>query len=634
MTSSSASFAELDRFVAVLESRVQKAIAQTTKYTPPIIRCRFQQQRLLLLSEATQVAATASKREARFRALMRAIDTELTAMELPSELLNSEGKVSMRLYLRQRGTASPYAARTWSWQPTDGKTQVSAPSEERSSTDPQTPHIDETNDRQPEGAIVLLSTATDVADAASTISPIHEADAIPETHSVHLHPRWWQRWYALTTSQDWPWRSLVGLVIIGLTVGGISYGVSRPCLVGSCDRRQTASDLSQTALTQLQGKPTLVEVNRAHADLQEAIRLLSGIPLWSSHYDTAQADLQRYRTQLADLEWIMLAQKNATTASEKSQNPPHPVPLWVEVHLLWQKAVTALRRVPEASPLADFAQRKLTEYETNYQAIGQRLAVEERAEASINDALQAGQMATTRTEKASTLSEWLLAQGEWQQAINALNRIPKGTLAYTEARSLLQEYRIHLIQTRTRVNLEKAGDRVYRAGLTTAAKARAAERKNQWALAVEQWRFANAQMRQVSQDTAHYTEAQNQLKAYQVALKQAENRLKQAVAFQTIEEDLVELCPLEAGICTFTYSTRQIELILRDPYDNAIRQSISPPSTQSHFIQTNSVVKQTHQLVQDIMRLGNHLQLPISLYDIDQQFIAQYRPDYGGFVKE
>jgi tetratricopeptide (TPR) repeat protein len=302
--------------------------------------------------------------------------------------------------------------------------------------------------------------------------------------------------------------------------------------------------------------------------------------------------------------------------------------------LLWQKAVNNLRRVPEDSPVAAFAQQKLAEYEANYETIGQRLTTEERAAGHLNEAMAAGEEATALTENAATLTDWLRAEQAWDRAVNALSRIPKGTLAYEEARSLLSDYRREHVQTRTRVTFENAGERSYQDALASAAEARTAAQNNQWTLAVDHWSKAFAQMRQVPKNTIRYEEAQTQLQAYEESLEQAQNRLKQAVALETIEDDLAELCPLDEGICTYSYTGKQIELTLRDPYDSAIRQSISPPSTQGHFMQANSVVEETHELVQNIMFLGNRVQLPISIYDVNRRFIARYQPEYGGFVKQ
>jgi hypothetical protein len=141
-------------------------------------------------------------------------------------------------------------------------------------------------------------------------------------------------------------------------------------------------------------------------------------------------------------------------------------------------------------------------------------------------------------------------------------------------------------------------------------------------------------MRQVPKNTLRYADAQALLDSYQASLKQAQTKLKQAVALQSIDEDLATLCPLTDGICTYTYSPQEVALTLRDPYDSAIRQSISPPSTQGRLNRNNAVMAETHQLVQNIMQLGNQVQLPIVIYDDNRQLIARYKPEYGGFVKE
>ncbi|MGD1860821.1 MAG: hypothetical protein ACFB0E_12720 [Leptolyngbyaceae cyanobacterium] len=634
---SSTSFATLDRLVAALEQRIQAAIAETATATAPTIRCRFQQRRLLVLSEDETAAVTAMERDERFNMLALALSTGLAETELPEELLEDNGELSVRLYLRQQGTASPYAARSWGWQPADTLGELFDSAELEGLA------VEESSSQSevPAGALVLLSSTIGSDDVASAGADEEEpAFASPigvwQTIKGLAEPEQWRsKWTKVAA--DWqalPWRSVLGLAAMGLTVGAIAYGISRPCTFGSCEQRQTASDLSQATLNELAGNPRPDEVRDAHKSLQKAIRLVSAIPPWSSHYDASQAELLRYRTQLSDLEWIIAAQESATAASEKSQNPPHPVPRWVEIHLLWQKAINHLQRVPADGPLIEFAQQKRAEYEANYDTIGERLAVEEAAEANLTEALAASELAAAQTTSATTLNDWLVAQREWNRALQAISKVPQGTLAYEEARSHLSDYRSQAIQTRTRVSFERAGERTYQDALADAAQAQAAERDNQWTQAVSFWGEAYAQMRQVPKNTLRYTAAQEQLDDYQTSLKQAQNRLKQAVALQSIDADLAELCPLDVGICTYSHSSRQIELTVREPYDSAIRQSISPPSGQGRLNRNNSIIEETHTLVQNVMQLGNQVQLPILIYGESRQFVARYQPEYGGFVKD
>lgn len=617
---------DIEHVVASLEARIQAAIARKANEIPPTIRCRFQQGRLLVLAEDDQAANTADARNQCFKVLARATNTVLMDRELRAGLGTSEDALAVRLYLRQRGTASPYAVRNWIWKPAAPAPRPGNPTAVPTVTTEIAPPSGP--ESAPGGALVVLSTPP------STAEPPIEDLIFPDIYEPKSVTPLMQHWQGMANLRaDWPWRSVLGLVAVGLTLGGITYGLSRPCLIGRCDRRQTASELHLAALEQVEDKPTIQDIQTAHDDLQKAVSLLSGIPPWSPHYHPVQNELQEYQTQLVELGWVLSAQRSATTAAEKSQDPPHPVPLWVEVHLLWQKAVTDLQRIPTNSPLAEFATIKLEEYQTNYETIGQRLMIEEKAEAHLNDSVQAGQLAATQAETATTLSDWERVHQQWQRAVNALSRIPQGTLAYTEARSLQEDYRVQLVRTRMRVSVEQAGDRTYQTALALAADAQAAEQANQWALAVQTWQQAIIEMRQVPQDIAIYTEAQNTLQHYQLFLEQAQDELKKAVALQGLADDLEALCPIEARICTFSQTTQAIELTVWAPYDSAVRQSISPPSSQNSQIQAPEIVEPTHQLVQNIMKMGNRVSLPIALYDREGRFIARYQPQYGGFQK-
>ncbi|MEM0981396.1 MAG: hypothetical protein AAGH78_14115 [Cyanobacteria bacterium P01_H01_bin.58] len=615
---------DIESIVAVLESRIQANIVCQT-ITPPTIRCRFQQRRLLVLAEDDNAAVTAHERNQCFKALARATHTALMDAELVTGLEPFKDALSVRLYLRQRGTASPYAVRNWAWKPAAPAPRPGNPAVVSTVV----PEIENSvANPMSGGALVVLAAPTN--SEARAVDDLLFSD-IYEPKSVTPLTQHWQVVASLWA--DWPWRSVLGLVAVGLTVGGVIYGLSRPCLIGPCDRRQTASDLHLAALNQVDSQPTLQDIQTAHEDLQQAVNLLSGIPPWSPHYSKAQVDLRQYQAQLAEFGWVIAAQKSATTAAERSQDPPHPVPVWVEVHLLWQKAVTDLQRIPPESPLAEFAAIKLQEYRTNHETIGQRLVVEEAAEAHLNESIQAGQLAAAQAAKATTSSDWELVHQEWRRAVNALSRIPQGTLAHTEARSLQEDYRIQLVRTRMRVSVERAGNRAYQTALALADDAQAAEQANQWGIAVQTWQQAIIEMRKVPRDIATYAEAQDTLQHYQVFLERAQGELKRSVALQGLEDDLDALCPNEEGICTFSYTTQEIELTVWDPYDSAIRQSISPPSSQNNLSQAAAIVERTHQLVQDIMQTGNRVSLPIAVYDRNRRLVARYQPQYGGFQK-
>ena len=591
------------------------------------MRCRVQQQRLLVLAEETAIATDDASRDRHFKTLAIATQKGLLATELPDILLSDTGQLPVRLYLRQKGEAGPYAARRWSWQPVDAVAELFDARTENTPPDEEPSPLGDTA----AGSLVLLPSALVSRELQNQNPETPEPEAALPVTTTRAPSRWQRYWQQCLT---WPWPKIAALTASGLALGILAYGATRPCLIGSCPRRQTAHELSEKALTQLAKEPTVTDVAIAHTQLLNAIHLLSVVPPWSRHYNATQADLARYRSQLADLSWVMEAQDLAIKAANDSQDPPHPIAQWVEIHLLWQRAIATLQRVPGDGPLASLVAAKLSEYEANHQAIGDRIAAEEAAEANLNEALQAGQLANTRTETAVTLPAWQLAQQDWQRALNALRRIPQGTLAYEDASPLQERYQRQLVTVRTRVNQEKAGDRAYTTAIDAAQQAQAALQKEQWTVAVRHWRRAVSNVQQVPQGTGYHGEAQVLLNVYQGSLQRAEVNLRQAVALQTLEADLANICPDGAALCTYSTANQQARITLLTPYDQGVRRSISPPSNQAGSLnEPVTVVEATHALVQGIMQLGNRSQLPIDLYDSAGQFIAQYKPEYGGFMK-
>jgi tetratricopeptide (TPR) repeat protein len=655
----------IDAFLVALETRIQAAIASGVG----TIHCRVMQARLLVLLEETTAAPDASGRRQRFAALAQAVGIGLMETELPDALpLNEDrgdkGGLPVRLYLRQRGQGSPYAVCNWRWQPAAAVADlfdspvpidspeadaaaapshppgalalVPQPSEEADETAEGLTNVDRFFDLHPRagqaagvGARAEDGTAHGPLDGAD----YGDDDAADREGLPPIHwglPRWpWleQRVAAL------PWRRLGGVAVSGLVLGSLAYGLSRPCVVGRCERRQVAADLSSDAIAQLNGNPSGAEVVAAHDQLLQAVQLLSAVPTWSPHYERVQGDLNRYRMQLVDVDWILQAQTQAVAAADKSQDPPHPIAHWVEVHLLWQRAIADLDRVPADSPVAELATTKRAAYAANYATIGDRIEAERAADNNLNLALQSAQIATIRIETAATRSAWEQAEQDWQTAVNALRRIPQGTLAHGEAEGLLAQYQVSLVETRTRVNREKAGDRAYQEATAAAQSAQQAEQQNQWTRAVGHWQQAVDQAQQVPPETSLHGEAQVLQNAYEGALQRARINLRQVVALQTLEEDLQAICPLGGDRCTYTTANRRVQITLQSPYDRAVSQSIAPPATTGTFTQPVTVVEATHELVQAIMQLGNRSQLPIELYDPQGGFIARYKPEYGGFMK-
>ncbi|NJL86018.1 MAG: hypothetical protein HC886_08590 [Leptolyngbyaceae cyanobacterium SM1_1_3] len=146
---------------------------------------------------------------------------------------------------------------------------------------------------------------------------------------------------------------------------GFGYGVTRPCVLGRCERLATAATLSNAALDSLKIQPAPADVLQAHTQLESAAAILQPVPPWSPHHAAVEAAQKSYAQEAEVLGQVIAAQKNATLAAEKSQNPPHSVVQWQVVENYWRQAILQLEQVPQDNLVYAFAQTKRREYEAN-----------------------------------------------------------------------------------------------------------------------------------------------------------------------------------------------------------------------------------------------------------------------------
>ncbi|MBD1919274.1 MULTISPECIES: hypothetical protein [Cyanophyceae] len=630
---------------------LQRAFAaylkETCLYPGLTLDCSERAGRLLLLAEhrAPEVGTPRDllkELESAFRELVPTVG-------LPEADWATVDALAVRVYLKLKSVAQPYAMHTFTWHPQDAVQVIfpviAAP-----------PEIDTDVDTGVDAAFDLPnSLPDDLADAAAIDPDLSAAKANTRTNSPGLGfsdaalalpdtavqppagPGWGQRsqgWarHGLRSLRDYWSYGLAGLILVGS--GACGYALSRPCVVGSCDRLEQATEhynLAQATL--LVGDPTGDDLATAQADLQTAIDMLTPIPTWSAHYDVAQGDLARYEGNIVFLNAIVRAQALANEAANLSQSPPHPVERWVKVHMLWQQAIDQLSTVSADSPAFDYSQQKLREYRANYSAIGRRIVAEEEAEANFNTAIQTGDLARQRMETANSLAGWQLAAKEWQAAINGLSLIPQGTMVYDEARAQLRDYQAQLNRASNRSTLEEAGAQNYHQAVQAARSAAAAEAKGQWTLAVTQWRQAVASAQQIPGDTILAEESGVLLETYQPALANAQNRLRTAVALQTLTTNLAQLCESSATPCTVREDASQIRVVLSSQHAEPLRQAITPPAADGTFAFTNQLNPNSQQLIEQIITTSHQVDRQVAVYDAQGGFVARYRPDLGGFIK-
>lgn len=428
----------------------------------------------------------------------------------------------------------------------------------------------------------------------------------------------------------WVTGTAVGL----FTLLGAVYLLTRPCVIGSCEPYEKAERLSQEAIQTAQTTDSALEIVEAYRKLNEASYLLGTIPSWSKHYDAAQNLLASYETEAAVLEQVVTALKQANTAAQRSQNPPHPLQEWREIQRLWRETIAQLQQIPAGNALYPLAQRKLQEYEANLANINQRLLTEQQAQQRIDEARKAGQLAEARAEEVNSIAGWQQIYATWEAAINQLRQVPQGTMAYAEAEQLLALYQPKLAEANTQRGQEEVAASAYDEAVRLGKQARAMEQENQWSQAVGYWQDALNQARRVPSGTAYHSQVQPLITNYTSALKQAQDNLQRATAAWAAKPDLDRTCAGNPKICTYTLSPEAIRVQFTSAYDQVVERIIFSSQTGNAATARAEVVAQVNGLLRTLGDIGSATQMPVELYNSNGTKLGTYTPVQSGYAPQ
>ena len=440
-----------------------------------------------------------------------------------------------------------------------------------------------------------------------------------------------EQWEQQTKGNPWIFAGAIGFIVIGI----LGFVFTRPCSFGPCPRIATAQAEGEKALSDLTLGADLSAVNTSKQQLKSSVQALQPIPVWSPHYQEAKAVLPQFESQLSALDRVSAAQGQAYEAAVDSQDPPHSAADWEKIAQKWRGAIALLENVPTENPVRRLADRKLTEYRANLSTIKVRIDAEAQAEARMLEAQQAATLATAAAKQANSLEAWESTLDNWQTAVNSLNQIPQGTLAYAEAQGLLAEYRAQMEVVRDRTLQERNASRGLSKAQELAFDAERVETEDQWTVAVQTWKAAVREVKALTVGTAAHQAAQPLIGLYEQSLAKAETNRQVSQRFQPVEPSFYAACGATAAQkCTYSVRGGNVRLDLFQGYDSAINQSITPPDQRTEITLANNIVTQSNQLLKEITLLSTQAQVPIELYDAKGDFLARYRPDLNGFVKD
>ena len=402
------------------------------------------------------------------------------------------------------------------------------------------------------------------------------------------------------------------------------YALTRPCIIGTCTPLFTAQELSQEASATLQRPKSGQEILEAREKQQEAIRLLKLIPFWSGSYSEAQKQLKDNSQQAELLDQLVMALSKGSAAARQSQNPPHSAVEWLEIQKLWREAIALLEPVPKNSTVYQLAQQKIKDYRTNLAATNGRVNAERQALKNLDAAKEGLQVAEAREGVANSLATWRLAETNWEMAINRLKAIPVGTTARPEAQQLLATNLPKLSAARDRINKEQIAANAYNFAQTLARNAKNYEQRNQWTLAVMNWRNAIVNLQKIPRGTFFYNQGDSLMSSYKAELRQAEIQLGYASLLQKAGTDLVKTCAGTPKVCEYTITSQLIRVQLTPAYMQMVTQTVNAAQLRGDSNAQAGIAAHLRTLGDALEAISDNARIPLELYTPDGSLINKY----------
>ena len=537
----------------------------------------------------------------------------------------------VKIYLRVAGQQLPYASHSFMTEPLSESTATDYPAPVEKELDSPTipsPLTPEEIDSDPVEADFTDDTDTPTGDSAL----LHPWDQpISESESENQAVGTPEASDEAPAEKALLKQSLLPLIITGVGLSlvifsGSLYVLSRPCVIGPCKAIPQAEELSQRSATTLQNPQSGKEVLEAQQQLNDAIRMLESIPVWSSQHGKAQELIKTYQAQAERVDDMVRALKTAARAAYKSESPPHPVSKWIEIQSLWREAIAQLEQLPSQSNFQPLVQQKIKAYKLNLAQTNQRLVKEREAQGYLQAAKDAALIAEARQGVAQSLPHWQLVYSTWQMAMKRLKQIPQGTTAYEEAKQLTGLYLPKMASARDRKTEEQIATNAYNQGLYLAQLARTSQASNQWSVALNQWRNALTYVNQVPSGTFYYSKAQSLVNPYTNALKQAQGELQVAVQLQQVRNDLLQTCSGKAKVCNYTIDKNLITVRLTPAYVELVRQAALNAQSRNDSNVQSGIVNHVLTLGQALETISDNSRIPMQVYSPEGSMIKEHVP--------
>jgi len=388
------------------------------------------------------------------------------------------------------------------------------------------------------------------------------------------------------------WSLAMGVFVIGCaSVGAGAYYLTNSCLVFKCKELETAENLHNNLSTLLSQAKSDKQLQLIQQQIEAVTPPLANIPEWSPNHQLAVELTNSFSVESSKIQQVIAAIKKAAQAIRKGQSIASSTEELKNQQELWQQSVAVLEKIRPTDDLYTLVYPLLPEYRRRLASIDRIYLEEESLQKKLTLVQEIAKTAEEKQSSAKSLSDWQKVVHSWEVAINTLKRIPTTSAEYSNAQSLITKYQPQFTIASNRANKELFAHNYYQKAMSLANQAKTYQQKTQLQLAVTAWRQAIDVIKQVSEDSSIYKQAQILANSYSSSLAQAQIELRTlGSSLNQARADLIATCNSGSQICTFTIENNKIIVRLSQIYDQAL-QNTSDTNIQAHFEKLREALK-------------------------------------------
>jgi hypothetical protein len=419
---------------------------------------------------------------------------------------------------------------------------------------------------------------------------------------------------------------LIGGGVGLLAIGGAGYGLSRPCVMGTCPQLEQSRLMAIQSLDTVARPSTGKEILDAQETLHRSIEKLKTVPFWSSSYGKAQEKIKQYNVYAEHLDITVAGMKKASQASTKTSKQPVAQATWKESQKLWTEAIAELQKVPSDSKIYPLAQQKLQEYQQKLDVVNQNITSEVNADKNLASAKAIATTNAAKQAQAKTLEEWQGADKEWKTFEQLVATVPDETTAHSTAQKLLQEYTPQIAAVRDKLTKEKTHGETFKKAESAAADAKKLSQEKKYQESLASWNTAISTLQNIPADSTYQAKAQARMDEYTKSMKGVEASIVGDQKRTQADASLKKICDGKPAVCSYTIEGKTITVRLLPEYTKKVQQTAADATKQGDDNAKVGLIKHVSSLGDALESVSNTSALTLQLYGADGKVIQKYRP--------